>query len=157
MENAPETVAVSELTVQLEQCSQELTQLKQSYSRLAADFDNYKKRAAKDHAAQQIALQKSLFLPLLALADDFERALAGDHNQQNAVGFALIYKNLQKLLTSYGIKEMEVGGEFDPEMHEAVMSVADESKQSGTIVAVVQKGYLWQNEIIRPAKVSIVA
>ena len=154
-----ETISPEINNNQLMTCQKELTDLQNRYNRLAADFENFKKRLEKDQAAAQFAMQRSVLLPLLEIVDNFDRALqqsvTHESVQAYVTGFSLIRKELQKFLEKFGVKEITHNESFNPELHEAVMSSSVADKASGSIIAVLQKGYTLHNDVLRPAKVSI--
>jgi len=137
----------------LEACQKERDEWKGKYLYARADFDNAQRRMIKDMERLVWEGQARLIREILDIVADFERALAAHKNDQD--GFALIYKRLLKILDQAGVKEIEVHQEFDPELHEAVAHVDAPGHQSGTIVEVLQKGYRFKNEILRPARVSV--
>lgn len=146
---------------QLEACQAELKSWKDKALTISADFENYKKRLIKERQQlreQAILESASKLLPQL---DNLERALAQEDpttpEQLKAWkdGFAMIYTGLGKALDQLGVSEITELTTFDPELHEAVMSVVAEGQEPGAIVALVQKGYRIGNRVIRPAKVTV--
>lgn len=131
------------------------------YMRLQADFDNFRRRTRENDAkAADIYKAETLksFLPVL---DNFELALA--HMKKDELGeayiqgFELLQKQLVKIMTDYGISEIEAAGQkFDPHFHEAVMMVESNDKEDETVLAVFQKGYMYKDTVLRPAKVQVV-
>lgn len=151
-----QTESQENLTQQLKECQEQKDNWKDQCLRTAADFENYKKRADKERALWATAAQSAVLSDLIAIVDDFDRAFAslGQKNESNA-GFELIYKALQKLLEKYGVQEMKEVATFNPEKHEAINQVESADHKSGDIVQVLQKGYTFKNEVLRPAKVSV--
>lgn len=145
----------------LTQCQQELEEWKGRALRVAADFDNYQKRIEKEKSSWMHVAQSNVFLDLLSIIDDFDRAmdqLAKDQNpdiQKQRAGLELIHKNLYKMLEKYGVKEIEQVKIFDPELHEGLVQVESVQHQPGEIVTILQKGYTFKNNVLRPAKVSV--
>ncbi|UCD92364.1 MAG: nucleotide exchange factor GrpE [Methanobacteriota archaeon] len=124
---------------------------------LQAEFENYKKRAAKEmqtfleHSNQRII---SCILPVI---DDLERASTSIKNEEDANGVKMIFDNLMETLRNEGLEEMgSVGEDFDPFKHEAVAQVQDDDLKSDQIAEVVQKGYSFKSKVIRPSKVVVV-
>ncbi|MEX0940586.1 MAG: nucleotide exchange factor GrpE [Candidatus Babeliales bacterium] len=149
-------VKETELTV----CQAELIEWKDKYLRLSADFQNFKKRLQKEQASLRRMMQADILADVLNIVDNFDRALqekeAETENMKDwFAGFELIRKELYKLLEKYGVKELESYDVFDPEMHEAVMQVDSDQHESGGIVEVYQKGYIFDGSVLRPAKVSV--
>ena len=130
------------------------------YMRLQADFDNFRRRTRENDAkAADIYKAETLksFLPVL---DNFELALAHMKDESGEAyiqGFELLQKQLVKIMTDYGISEIEAAGQkFDPHFHEAVMMVESNDKEDETVLAVFQKGYMYKDTVLRPAKVQVV-
>lgn len=144
----------------LQQCTNELQELKNSYVHLLADFDNFKRRQEKERLQWSRHAQIDIIAPLLTIIDDFERALeqksSSEITQTWATGFELIHKELLKYLDKINIKTIEVKpqDQFNPELHESIMTETVDQAPD-TIVKVLQKGYIFKDYVIRPAKVSI--
>jgi len=151
----------------LQNCQADLAHYKEKYAYLMSDFENHRRREVTETANRIARAQSAIFLDLLPIADNFERAfaeVAGQHVagqqddlQKRLSGFELIYKDLLKLLEKKGVTQMTITEDelFDPEFHEALMHVQHEGKNSGQIVAVLQKGYLYKGNVLRPAHVSV--
>ena len=144
----------------LESCLVERDAWKERFLRVNADWENYKKRVEKERAQTMHASQAALLTDLLAIVDDFDRALAEHHERTPELdawlkGFAMIHASFLKLLESYGVKEMAHYAEFDPMYHEALTQVDTSDYESGAIVDVMQKGYMFKDQVLRPAKVSV--
>lgn len=145
----------------LKACEASLKEMKDNYLRVTADFQNFKKRLEKERTTLKRMMQSDILLGILSIVDNFDRALQekqeGDEQSVQAwkEGFKLIQKDLYKLLEKYGVKQIESNDEFNPELHEAVMQVHADQHEPGSIVEVLQKGYLLDGHILRPAKVSI--
>ena len=135
----------------------ELASQKERYLRLAADFDNYRKRTARD-AARSAAAQKEDFIrELLPVIDNLERALDSDASpEQLRQGVRITLQQLTQLLRNHGIEPEECSGRpFDPLYHEAVSVRHDPSQPHHVILETFQRGYRRGNEIFRPAKVVV--
>lgn len=145
-----------EISPEVQTCQKELANYKERYAYLLSDFENHRRREVVETANRIIRAQSALFLELLPIVDNFERAFSGA-TTHGLAGFELIYKDLVKLLEKNGVKPMTVTEDelFDPEFHEALMHVQQEGKQSGQIVQVLQKGYLFKGNVLRPAHVSV--
>lgn len=143
----------------LTQCQHELEEWKSRALRISADFDNYQKRMEKEKTSWMYTAQAQVFSDLLTIVDDFDRAVgqwSKDHTaQQQITGLELIQKNIHKLLEKYGVKEITQMKIFDPELHEGLIHVDSPDHKTGEIVTVLQKGYLFKNNVLRPAKVSV--
>jgi molecular chaperone GrpE len=130
------------------------------YLRAQADFDNFRRRTLKEK--EELAQYASLKVisQLLPVLDNFERALQtggeGAESGSFAKGVDMIYRQLNQVLEAEGLKQMEViGQQFDPELHQAIMQVASEDQDEGTVVEVIQPGYKLKDKVIRPAMVKV--
>jgi molecular chaperone GrpE len=126
--------------------------------RLAADFDNYRKRAQRDQHSFAARAGERLVTKLLPVLDDLERALdaAAQHDEANVIGGVEMTKSaLAAALASEGLVEIEADGTFDPHVHEALLAQPAEGKEPGSIVEVVQKGYRIGDAVLRPARVIV--
>ncbi len=146
----------------LEQPEKELTkdeeELNVRYLRLAADFQNYKKRVEKEKSDIYAFANEKIVVELLDVIDNFERALAHskDNNEGFAEGMNMIFKQFKGVLDKSGLEEMSAEGEgFDPNFHHAVMTESSNEHESGTVLQVLQKGYLLNQKVIRPAMVKV--
>lgn len=137
--------------------SKEEEELNTKYLRLAADFQNYRKRTEKEKSDIYAYANEKIVVELLNVIDNFERAL--DHKDSNdsfAEGMDMIFKQLKGVLEKSGVEEMAAAGEsFDPNFHHAVLTGASEEHESGKVIQVLQKGYLLNNKVIRPAMVKV--
>jgi molecular chaperone GrpE len=128
--------------------------------RTQADFENYRKRAAKDMAAAGTRAKAGLLRELLPVVDNIERALGAVEPTDDGVGqgLKLVYAELQGVLTRNGVEAMEPNGEpFDPTVHEAISTRPQDGAEPGTVVDVVEKGYKLDETVIRPARVVVAA
>jgi molecular chaperone GrpE len=130
------------------------------YLRAQADFDNFRRRTLKEK--EELAQYASLKVisQLLPVLDNFERALQtggeGAESGSFAKGVDMIYRQLNQVLEAEGLKQMEViGQQFDPELHQAIIQVASEDHDEGTVVEVIQPGYKLKDKVIRPAMVKV--
>jgi len=146
----------------LKNCQKELQDMKEKYLRVSADLQNFQMRIAKERALWAQEAQADLVLGLLSVLDNFDRALAEHQKQEHdekfnawLEGFELISKNLYEFLYKKGIREIDCSTTFDPQYHEALAHVAVPDKKAGEIVEVIQKGYLFNDTIIRPARVAV--
>lgn len=125
--------------------------------RLAAEFDNYRKRVARDQEALVARSNERLVKELLPVLDDLERALeaAAEHEEAKLEeGVRLVHRNLASLLEREGLAEIETNGRFDPHVHEALLSQPSDEEE-GSVIDVVQKGYRLGDHVVRPARVVI--
>lgn len=126
--------------------------------RLAADFDNYRKRALRDQHAFASRAAERLVAKLLPVLDDLERALdAAEHHEEAKVleGVEMTKSALAAALASEGLEEIVAEGAFDPHVHEALLTQAVEGVEAGSIVQVVQRGYRLGDAVLRPARVIV--
>nr|MBS0037730.1 nucleotide exchange factor GrpE [Saprospiraceae bacterium] len=140
---------------------EELNKMNDKYLRLLAEFDNFRRRTAKDQLELRKTASKDIMTDLLPVLDDFDRALKlikeSDQDDSVLMGFKLVYQKLSKILESKGLLVMDSEGKaFDPEMHEAITEVpAPSKKDKGKVLDTVEKGYLLNDKIIRYAKVVV--
>ena len=126
--------------------------------RLAADFDNYRKRAVRDQQAFAARAAERLVAKLLPVLDDLERALdAAEHHEEAKVleGVEMTRSALANALTSEGVEEIVAEGIFDPHVHEALLAQPAEGVEPGSIIQVVQRGYRLGDAVLRPARVIV--
>ena len=127
--------------------------------RLKAEFDNYRKRTARDQEQLAARAHERLVQELLPVLDDLERALAAAEEHEEAQleeGVRLVHRSLVDALRKEGLVEIETDGAFDPHVHEALLSQPDDDKESGAILDVLQKGYRIGDKVVRPARVIVV-
>ena len=136
----------------------EFLRVQDLYLRALADLDNFRKKGQEDHARIAYGGKRAILLKILEVVDSFDRGLqlTSGLPESLAEGFHVISRQLQNILKGEGVTPMETLGQaFDPELHEAVATIGDGSQTLGTIVAELSRGYLWQDELLRPAKVSV--
>src|SRR5213080_2147828 len=127
--------------------------------RLAAEFDNYKKRTAREQASLSTRATERLVKELLPIVDDLERALEAAEEHEEAKleeGVRLVHRQLASALEREGLAEIETNGKFDPHVHEALLSQPSEAEE-GSVIDVVQKGYTLGERVVRPARVVVAA
>lgn len=133
--------------------------LEEKYLRLHADFDNFRRRNAKERLELIQNASQSLITELLPVLDDFERSIKAMESADKSVkeGVELVSRKLLKVLENKGLSKMKCMGEdFDSELHEAITQIpAPKEKQKGKILDVVEDGYLLNEKVIRFAKVVI--
>ena len=128
------------------------------YMRLMADFQNFKKRAAKEKTDLYQYANEKIVTDLLAVLDNFERALEQEVADSGfKEGMELIFKQMFDVLEKSGLAEIAALGEdFDPNFHNAVMTEASDEYESGKVSGVLQKGYTLNGKVIRPTMVKVV-
>jgi molecular chaperone GrpE len=127
--------------------------------RLAAEFDNYRKRAARDQQQLVARAHERLVKELLPVLDDLERALEAAEQHEEAKleeGVGLVHRALEAALEREGLAEVETDGKFDPHVHEALLSQPSEAEE-GSVIEVLQKGYKLGDRVLRPARVVVAA
>lgn len=129
--------------------------------RSKAELINYRKRKDEETSKIMKYANEDVILKLLLVIDNFERALSMENNLSDEEksfleGFNLIYKNLKEILDSLEVKEIEaLNKEFDPNVHHAVTTIKDETKDNGIVLNVVTKGYTYKDKVIRPSMVVV--
>ena len=127
--------------------------------RLAAEFDNFRKRAAREQGEVIARANERLVKELLPVLDDLGRALeAGAEHEEAKLeeGVRLVHRSLASLLEREGLAEIETEGKFDPHVHEALLAQPSELEE-GSILEVIQKGYRLGDRVLRPARVVVSA
>jgi molecular chaperone GrpE len=127
--------------------------------RLAAEFENYKKRTAREQASLSTRATEHLVKELLPIVDDLERALGAAEQHEEAEleeGVRLVHRQLASVLEREGLAEIEADGKFDPHVHEALLSQPSEA-EAGNVIEVLQKGYRLGDRVLRPARVVVAA
>ncbi len=164
-EEVLEEQAQTEETVEvdpLEAAQAEAADYKDKYLRAHADFENSKRRLEKDKMNAVSYANESFAKDILAVMDSFENALASMEGTEESSevltnmkeGVNLTFEQLKKILEKNSIKEVCCEGEFDPEVHQAIMQVESDNHEVGDVVQVMQKGYTIKDRILRPAMVS---
>ena len=135
----------------------EREELLDTLQRVQAEFDNFRKRAARDQQSLVARAHERLVKELLPVLDDLERALGAAEAHEEAKleeGVALVTRSLADVLRKEGLEEVPTEGKFDPHVHEALLSQPSEAEE-GTVIEVLQKGYRLGDRVIRPARVVI--
>ena len=129
----------------------------EKYTRLMADFQNFRKRTDKEKADVYSFANEKIMTDLLAVLDNFERALDSEcKDEAYAEGMKMIFKQLTDILTASGLEEIDaVGQDFDPNFHHAVLTDNNEDFDSGKVTEVLQKGYKLNGKVIRPSMVKV--
>lgn len=131
---------------------------KDDYLRLAAEYDNYRKRTSKEKSEAFIIAKCDLVAKFLPFLDNFERALENKDNvnEDYHTGMQMIFNQFLQILKDEGVETFgEKGDAFDPNIHEAIMHVEDESFGENSIMEVFKLGYKYKERIIRPATVKV--
>ncbi len=147
---------------EIESLNKEIFSLKEALLRNQAELQNYKRRKDEETERFQKYKNEDLVKELLPIVDNFERAIKMDDNDLSdevskfLSGFKLIYTNTVNILNKYEVTEIKAEGiEFDPTYHHAVLTEHDDTKPSGVVLEVLQKGYMYKDRVIRPAMVKV--
>jgi molecular chaperone GrpE len=127
--------------------------------RVAAEFENYRKRVSRDQESLVARAHERLVKELLPVLDDLERALAAAEEHEEAKleeGVRLVHRELRSALDREGLAEIETNGHFDPHVHEALLTQPSEAEE-GSVLEVIQKGYKLGDHVLRPARVVVAA
>lgn len=137
----------------------EVERMREMYLRKLAEFDNFRKRTERERDELKNLATEDLIRELLPVIDNFDRALqhAEDSDPESfRQGVEMISRQLVDLLQKEGLEELDPkGGQFDPEVHEAVDRVENSEHEPGTVVSVLVKGYTLRGRLVRPAMVSV--
>lgn len=128
--------------------------------RLRADFDNFRRRSAKEREELAAVVTQGILTDMLPLLDNFERALLAEGSDLDSfrAGVSMIYKQMTEALAKNGLEVIDTKDKkFDPNFHQAVMRVQDPEKEDDTIEQELQKGYMAKGRVIRPSMVQVVS
>ena len=160
-ETEPAEVTVEDVPAEEDDTAALEAQLKEKSDRilrLQADFENFRRRTAKEKEELAAVITQNLLTDLLPLLDNFERAMAVEQTDGEAFqkGVEMIFTQLREVLDKHGLEGIEAEGKpFDPNVHQAVMRVENPDVEDGTITQVLQKGYQAKGRVIRPAMVQV--
>ena len=152
-----EVPPTSDASLDVDALQADRDQLFDRLQRLAAEFDNFRKRNAREQAAFAERANERLVKELIPILDDLGRALeaAADHEEAKLEdGVRLVHRALSDLLQKQGLEEIETDGQFDPHVHEALLSQPS-AAEDGSVIEVVQKGYKLGDKVLRPARVVV--
>lgn len=136
--------------------SPETELLKAQLLRLQADFENFRARTERQRAETVAFANEGLITKLLGVLDNLERAMASGSPEDPVIqGIRLVYDEFLRILEAEGLEEIPADGEFDPNLHHAVMMEESEDVPSDHITETLQKGYRLQDRVIRPAMVKV--
>lgn len=150
---------IEKLQKKIDELTNENKEQTDKYARLAAEYDNYRKRTAKEIDMRYSDAKADVWRNIISVVDDFERVIKTDiptECQNYKEGVNLIYKKLTEMMTAAGIEEIKALNEqFDPELHNAVMHVESEEAGENEIVEVFMKGYKLGDKVIRFSMVKV--
>ena len=142
--------------LELEALRAENEELIETLQRLQAEFDNYRKRAARDQQSLVARAHERLVKDILPVLDDLERALEAAEQHEEAKleeGVRLVHRSLAGALEREGLAEIETNGKFDPHVHEALLTQPSEAEE-GSVIEVLQKGYRLGDRVLRPSEMT---
>jgi molecular chaperone GrpE len=155
------TSDIASLADQIAKLLAEKSELTETLVRRQADFENYRKRVERERQTEHHRGIEGLIELLLPVLDGFERALAAhaDPGYENyRKGFELIYRQLENILSKKGLEQIDAEGKpFDPNLHHAVERIESTDYPDGTVVGVLQAGYMFHGKVLRPAMVRVTA
>ena len=143
---------------EIEKLKKELDEQKELYLRLAAEYDNYRKRTIRERDDIRSDARAGTVEAMLGVADNFERAMKQDSGSHEDFrkGIEMVFNQWREILGKLRVEEFgAVGDEFDPSIHHAVIQSDDEEAEENSITDVLQKGYRMGDKIIRPAMVAV--
>lgn len=151
---------VTKLKQDFEKCQQELKIHKENYLRALADFENFRRRKEKEIEEFRCFANENLLSEIIPVLENFDRALAHIETTENyeslKKGIDIAYRQLLSVLDKFGLKEYScLGQEFDPKTCEAISFIETADKPENTIMHELNKGYQYQNRVIRPARVIV--
>jgi molecular chaperone GrpE len=156
-EDTPVEEAPEEGVDELEALKAERDELVDTLQRVKAEFDNYRKRAAREQESLVARAAERLVKELLPVLDDLERALEAAESHEEAKleeGVKLVHRQLEHILEREGLAPVETDGRFDPHVHEALLTQPSEAEE-GSVIEVLQKGYRLGDRVLRPARVVV--
>ncbi len=147
---------VAELEKKLSESEEATAELNDKYMRMAAEYDNFRKRSAKEKEGIYADAYADALVSILPIIDNLERAVGVEGADAVAKGLEMTLKGAEEALAKMGIEAFGAAGDvFDANIHNAMMMVDDENAESGNIVTVFQKGYKKGDKIIRYAMVTV--
>lgn len=159
VESAAPEAAAEPAEDRLAQAEAQRDEYLDALQRLKAEFDNFRKRSAREYEQLSVRANERLLKELLPVLDDLERALeaAAEHAEAKLEdGVRLVHRLLADTLAREGLAEIEAEGRFDPHVHEALLSQPSEAEE-GAVIQVLQKGYRLGERVLRPARVVVAA
>jgi molecular chaperone GrpE len=155
-QGAPE--ASAELEARLAEAEAKRDEYLADLQRLAAEYENYRKRTVREQERLVAHAHERLVRELLPVLDDLERTLEAAESHEDAAlvdGVRLVERSLRGALEKEGLLEIEASGAFDPHVHEALLTRPQDDAETGEVVEVVQRGYRLGDKVVRPARVIV--
>ena len=155
-----EDIAADDNPEESDELARRLEQLNEKYVRLLAEYDNYRKRTAREMTSLIETASENLITSLLPILDNLDRATEHRSDktslEEYAKGIALIEDQFRDILARAGLEPLNAAGEsFDPNLHDAVLQMESEEHDSGVVIQEVEKGYLLNGKVIRHSKVVV--
>ena len=156
-----EEMVTDKMVLEVKAAEEKLAEMQDKYVRLSAEFDNYRKRTLREKMDLSKYAGENLFLGIIPLMDDFERALRHMNTASDCVamkdGIDIIYDKFSEFLKQNGVKEIEsLNSNFNVDLHEAVAKVpVEDPEKKGKVIDVVEKGYYLQDKVLRFSKVIV--
>lgn len=152
--------AQDEEAVQADEIATKIAEVNEKYTRLFAEFDNFRKRSEKEKSQMFDMGARNVIEKILPVLDSFERGLAQIPGEQKedpfSAGMDKVYRQLKKTLEDLGVEPIEaVGKEFDPNFHNAVMHIDDENAGENIVVEEFQRGYTYKGSVVRFSMVKV--
>lgn len=150
----------NEAPSELELLQKQLEEETNRHLRLRADYENFKRRAQLDRESAEKYKSQGILSNLLPVLDNFERAMqvetVSEESQSLRKGLEMVYKTLVEATEREGLQVIDAEGvSFDPNLHQAVMTETDDSKESGVVLQELQKGYKYKDRVLRPSMVKV--
>ena len=151
---------ITEVPSELELLQQQLDEETNRHLRLRADYENFKRRAQLDREAADKYKAQNLLSNLLPVLDNFDRAMqvetVSEESQSLRKGLEMVYNTLVEATEREGLQVIEANDvAFDPNLHQAVMTESDDTKESGMVLQELQKGYKYKDRVLRPTMVKV--
>ena len=148
---------IKKLNAQIEEQAAQLAEMKDRYARIAAEYDNFKKRTTRELDGRYTDAKCDVLKSILPVLDNFERAPAAMSEDDSArEGVSMILEQFKGILASNGVSEIEaLGAEFDPQYHNAVMHIEDENLGENVVAEVFEKGYKMTDRVLRYSMVKV--
>lgn len=143
---------------ELDNIKNELALEKEKSMRIQAEMMNFRKRKEDEVANIRKYANEDILLQLVSVIDNFERALSmeNEENKEFLKGFQMIYASIQNIIASSGVTEIDaLNKEFDPNYHQAVLTEKRDGLESGIVIDVLQKGYMYKDKVLRPTMVKV--
>lgn len=146
----------------IDACKKELAEVQEKFMHVSADLANFKRRVEKERMMWIRNAQKEVLYDILSIVDDFDRAVIEHQKKERTPeletwlsGFEMIHNSLYEFLKKHGVTPIDNMKQFNPELHEAIAQVDSSEHTSGDIVELMQKGFMFHDQLLRPAKVVV--